>query len=120
VRWSVFALVTERKPRLDLSMANYFAIADREDLTYQEKLTAYRKLADEYFETDRYLDFCASRMGHVEEVVLEWVDSPDFDDLLVETVRSTYPAEEHDRFIAHFRGLVGLWVKDTKAATQPA
>jgi hypothetical protein len=120
VRWSVFALVTERKPRLDLSMANYFAIADREDLSYGEKLAAYRKLADEYFETDRYLDFCESRMGHVADVVLEWVDSADFDALLVDTVRSTYPPEEHDRFIAHFRGLVGLWVRDTKAATQPA
>jgi hypothetical protein len=120
VRWSVFALVTERKPRLDLSMANYFAIADRDDLSYHEKLTEYRKLADEYFETDRYLDFCESRLGHVGEVVLEWVESPDFDALLVDTVRSTYPPEEHDRFVAHFRGLVGLWVRDEKGATQPA
>jgi hypothetical protein len=52
--------------------------------------------------------------------VLEWVESPDFDALLVDTVRSTYPPEEHDRFVAHFRGLVGLWVRDEKAATQPA
>ncbi len=120
VRWAAFAIVTGRKPRLDLSMANYFAIADREDLSYGEKLAFYRKLSDDYFETDRYLDFCASRLGHLDEVVLEWVDSPDFDALLVDTVRSTYPPEEHDRFIAHFRGLVGLWVRDTKAATQPA
>ena len=42
--------------------------------------------------------------------------APDFDALLVETVRATYPAAEHDRFVAHFRGLVGLWVTDTKAA----
>ena len=120
VRWSVFGLVTERKPRLDLSMANYFAIADREDLSYQEKLAAYRKLADDYFDTDRYLDFCASRLSHVADVVLEWVGSPEFDVLLVDTVRSTYPAEEHDRFIAHFRGLVALWMRDAKVAAQPA
>jgi hypothetical protein len=119
VRWSAFALVTGRKPRLDLAMSRYFAIADRDDLSYDEKLAGYRRLADEYFETDRYMDFCASRMGHVEEVVLEWVDSPDFDALLVETVRSTYPSAEHDRFVAHFRGLVGLWVRDQKAALQP-
>jgi hypothetical protein len=120
VRWSVFSLVTERKPRLDLSMAEYFAIADREDLSYSDKLAGYRKLADEYFETDRYHDFCESRMGHLGEVVLEWVESPDFDALLVDTVRSTYPPEEHERFIAHFRGLVGLWVRDEKGATQLA
>jgi hypothetical protein len=59
-------------------------------------------------------------MGNLGEVVLEWVDSPDFDALLVDTVRSTYPPEEHERFIAHFRGLVGLWVRDEKGVTQPA
>jgi hypothetical protein len=48
--------------------------------------------------------------------VLEWIDSPDFDALLVATVRSTYPAHEHERFIAHFRGLVGQWVREQAPA----
>jgi hypothetical protein len=30
-------------------------------------------------------------------------------------VTSTYPAHEHERFIAHFRGLVGLWNADEGA-----
>jgi hypothetical protein len=119
VRWTVFTLVAGRKPRLDLAMADYFAIADRDDLSYGDKLAGYRRLADDYFETERYLDFCASRLRHLDEVVLEWVDSPAFDALLLETVRATYPAAEHDRFVAHFRGLVGLWVTDAKAALQP-
>ncbi|WP_232662685.1 ATP-grasp domain-containing protein [Pseudonocardia sp. TRM90224] len=119
VRWTVFCAVTGRRPRLDLDMGNYFAIADRDDMSYDDKLAAYRVLADSYFETDRYWDFAASRLGHLDEVLLEWVAGPDFDKLLVDTVHATYPAEEHERFIAHFRGLVGLWVTDTKAA-QPA
>jgi hypothetical protein len=41
--------------------------------------------------------------------VLDWTVSADFDRLLVETVRSTYRAHEHERFIGHFRGLVGQW-----------
>ena len=113
--------MTGRKYRMDLDSAKYFEIADREDLSYRDKLAAYRRLADEYFETDRYLDFCASRLTHLDEIVLEWVDGPDFDALLVETVKATYPAHEQDRFVAHFRGLVGLWVRDAKAAiVQPA
>jgi hypothetical protein len=47
--------------------------------------------------------------------VLDWVAGPDFDRLLVETVRSGYPAHEHDQFIGHFRGLIGLWVRDESA-----
>ena len=50
-------------------------IADRDDLSYEEKLAGYRRLADEYFETDRYADFCATRLGHVDEMVHDWVDA---------------------------------------------
>jgi hypothetical protein len=112
VRWAVFCCVTARQPRLDLDTRRYFEIADRDDLSYSDKLTEYRRLADDYFDTARYTDFCASRLSNVDDLVLDWVQSPDFDKLLVNTVRSTYPAVEHDRFIAHFRGLLGLWAQD--------
>jgi hypothetical protein len=115
VRWTVFTMVTDRRSVLDLDTAQYFAIADRDDLSYADKLAAYRVLADTYFETDRYRDFCASRLAHLDEVVLEWVSGPEFDALLVETVQATYPPHEHERFVAHFRGLVGLWVRDARS-----
>ena len=115
VKWCVFALVTGRRARLDLETDPFFEAGDDPDMTYQEKLDAYRKLADSYFETDRYQDFCATSLPHVDEIVLDWVAGPDFDRLLTDTVRSTYPAHEHDKFIAHLRGLLGLWVRDETA-----
>ncbi len=115
LKWCAFCVVTGREPRLDLDTRHYFEIGDREDLSYAEKLTAYRALADEYFEVDRYRDFCDSRLPHVDELVLDWISSADFDRLLVDTVRSTYPAHEHERFLGHFRGLVGQWVSERGA-----
>jgi hypothetical protein len=112
LRWTAFCVVTGRRLRIDLDTSEYFSVADREDLTYSEKLAEYRRLADEYFETDHYLDFCTSRLPHVDEMVWDWVGSDDFDALLVDTVRSTYPAHEHDQFVAHFRGLLQAWVND--------
>jgi len=112
VKWTVFCTVTGRRPRLDLDTRRYFEVGDREDLSYGEKLAAYRKLADEHFDTSRYLDFCASRLTHLDEIVHAWVESADFDRLLVDTVRATYPLHEHERFVAHFRGLLGLWARD--------
>ena len=112
LRWSVFCTVTGRTPRLDLDTRAYFEIGDRDDLSYEDKLKAYRKLSDEYFEVDRYQAFCDKQLAHVPELVLEWIASPEFDAILVETVRSTYPPHEHERFLAHFRGLVGAWVRD--------
>ena len=39
----------------------------------------------------------------------------------MDTVRATYPEHEHERFIAHFRGLTGLWVADetTRLSARP-
>ena len=115
LKWCVFCVVTGRAPHVDLDTRRYFEIGDRDDLTYAEKLAAYRELADAYFEVDCYRDFCDSRLGHVDELVLEWVASPEFDRLLLDTVRSTYPPHEHERFAAHFRGLVGQWVRERGA-----
>jgi len=109
LRWSVFCVVTGRQPRLDQDTARYFEIADRPDLSYEDKLAGYRRLADEYFETERYTEFCATRLGHVDELVHQYITSPEFDAVLLETVQATYPAHEHERFLAHFRGLIGLW-----------
>jgi hypothetical protein len=118
VKWTVFCVVTNRTPRLDLDTRRYFEIGDRDDLTYEEKLAAYRRLTDDYFDTERYRDFCASRLPHVDEMVLDWVASPDFDRLLIDTVHSLYPAHEHDAFIGHFRGLIGQWVAEHGAAPE--
>ncbi|MEV1239606.1 hypothetical protein [Nonomuraea sp. NPDC049750] len=89
--------------QLDLDTRAYFAVTG----SYEEWLAAYRQLADAYFETDRYQDFCDSRLRHLDEIVLDWVAGPDFDRLLVDTVTATYPAHERDRFVEHFRGLLG-------------
>ncbi len=112
VRWSVFVLVTGRRPRLDLDTDRFFAIGDDPDLSYSDKLARYRLLADDYFETARYTDFCAQALPHLDEIVYEWVSSPSFEELLVDTVRAVYPAHEQDAFAAHLRGLVGLWTRD--------
>jgi hypothetical protein len=112
VKWTVFCTVTGRKPRYDLDTRRYFDIAERADLSYGEKLAAYRTFADEYFETERYADFCASRLAHFDEIALDWFGGPDFDRLLVDTVRETFPPHEHDHFIAHYRGLLAAWCRD--------
>jgi hypothetical protein len=111
LKWSAFCLVSGRRPRLDLETRRYFEIADS-GASYGDKLAGYARLAEDYFEVDRYRDFCATALSDLDAMVLDWVASADFDALLADTVRATYPAAEHDRFLAHFRGLLGAWVTD--------
>ncbi|MBB2949198.1 hypothetical protein FB565_009003 [Actinoplanes lutulentus] len=112
LRWTVFCVVTGRKPRLDTDMSSYFAIADDTSLSYAEKLAGYRTLADDYFEVDRYREFCDKHLSNVDEIVYDWVVSDEFRSLLRETVRATYPVHEHEKFLAHFGGLIDAWIRD--------
>ncbi len=114
VKWSMFCTATGRVPSPHVDPAPWFAVADRGDLSYDEKLAEYSKLADTYFDTERYLDFCASRLPELDSRALEYFESGDFDRVLVETVTSTFPAHEHDQFVAHYRGLLGAWCADER------
>lgn len=112
VRWSVYCLATGRRGRVDLDTDAYFAIADDASLDYDAKLQRYRGLADDYFETDRYWQWCGQHLPDLDDRVRDWMHSRAFDDLLVQTVRATYPENEHEQFIAHLRGLTRMWKDD--------
>jgi hypothetical protein len=115
VKWTVFCLATGRQPRLDTDTRAYYDISDQPGLDYGQKLERYAALADAYFAVDEYRDFCAAHLAGLDHQVLDWASGPEFDRLLIDTVRATYPTGEQDRFIGHFRGLTGLWVRDETA-----
>jgi hypothetical protein len=112
VRWCAFCLADERRMRIDVDTRPWFAIADRDDLSYQDKLAEYRRLADEHFQAEEYAEFCAGPARHLEEAAHEWFTSVEFDHVLVNTVRGTFPAFEQEEFVAHYRGLLAAWASD--------
>jgi hypothetical protein len=115
LKWVVFCCVTGRHQTVDLDTEEYFAIADRADLSYSEKLAGYRLIADRQLEVDRYREFCDRHLAHIDELSVAWVESQEFDRILVDTVRNTFPDHEHEQFIAHFRGLLAAWAHDQRA-----
>jgi hypothetical protein len=108
-------VVTGRKSNVDLQTSRYFEIADDPELSYEDKLAKYLVLADGYFESERYWEWCDEHLKNLDEQVYEWVASGDFDRILRETVTKTYPPHEYDQFLAHFRGLIQLWLEDNAA-----
>jgi hypothetical protein len=112
VKWTAFCTATHRRARLHVDPDDWFAIGDDPDLSYADKLAGYQRLADRHFDTERYTEFCAAALPDIDEQVHDWVSSAHFDQMLLDTVRATYPAHEQDRFLAHFRGLLDLWISD--------
>jgi hypothetical protein len=113
VRWCAFCLAEQRRMRIDVDTVPWFEIADRDDVSYEDKLREYRRLADEHFQADAYAEFCAGPLAHLEAASREWFESDEFDRLLVATVRSTFPSHEHERFVEHYRGLLAAWSRDS-------
>ena len=112
VKWTAFCAATDRVADMQIDAKPWFAIADDDSLDYADKLAGYQKLADRHFDTDRYREFCETALPDIDDQVLEWVTSESFDRLLRDTVTATYPEAERDRFMAHFRGLIDLWIGD--------
>ena len=118
VKWSAFCICTDRRMRISQNTRDYFAIGDRDDLTYEEKLEEYRKLADAFFQVPEYEEFCARELSALDALAVEYFGSPEFDRLLVAVVSSTFPAHEHEAMIARHRGLVGAWLADQSAVSR--
>jgi hypothetical protein len=115
LRWSAFCAITRREMRIFQDSRAYFSIGDDESLSYEEKLRRYRELADGYFSADEYETFAAEALPQLDEATVELVASPEFDELIVDSVRSTFPSHEHEHFVTHYRGLLGAWLRDAQA-----
>jgi hypothetical protein len=113
-KWCVYCVVTGRAMRLDTEVARWYRVADDPGLGWEEKLARYRALADGYYEADRFAEFCARHLPHADECMRAYVDSAEFDRLLVDTVRRAFPAHEHDELLAHYRGLLAAWAADQR------
>jgi hypothetical protein len=115
VKWCVFCIVTGRRMEIDQDKRRYFDVGDRDDLTYEQKLEEYRRLADEYFEVEAYEDFCTAVLPSIRALVVDYFGSPEFDDLLVDVVCSVFPAHEEEPMVARHRGLIAAWLRDQDA-----
>ena len=62
--------------------------------------------------SEEYAEFCDAALPHLDELAHEWFTGAEFDRLLVDTVRTTFPAHEHEQFVAHYRGLIAAWSRD--------
>ena len=124
VRWSIFCAVTGRKMRQNLDWGPYYEVADRDDLSYREKLAAYGRIARERLDSDRFGEFCAEHLGHLDEVAWEFFGGDVARDAVHQKVKALYPAHEVEQFTNHFYGLIQFWRKTERdrlgAATEPA
>jgi hypothetical protein len=118
VAWCVFCAATGRAMRINQNTRDYFAVGDRADLSYEEKLDRYGALADDYFQADAFTEFCSTALPRLDEIVVDYVESAEFDDLVVRSIRLEVEPERHEEMIERCRGLVAAWAADEHSAAR--
>ena len=108
LRWSIFCAATDRPMKKNLDWAPFYAIADR-DLSPRERLREYARIAHERFETERFRDFCRTKLGHLDALAYDFFGSETMRDAIRRKVAALFPAHEIDEFTELFWGRVQLW-----------
>ncbi len=101
LRWSLFCAATRRNMRLNLDWHDYFEIA-ASDLSFEDKLAKYTKIAHARFDTERFEEFCAEHLGHLDAVADEFFGSDTAHDAVRQKVEALFPAHEIDTFTELF------------------
>jgi hypothetical protein len=116
VKWLMFCSVAGRPAGYDFmcNWEKFFKVREeaiKKDMDYHEMLAKYEKIADDYFDTERFEEFCSESLGDFEEKSLEFFASQQFDDIIVEEISRHFkiPHERPDK-IAHYRGIHNFWV----------
>jgi hypothetical protein len=114
LQWSIFVAATGKKMRKTLDWDPFYEVAAKE-LSYDEKLDAYARIADERFETARFEEFCQKHLGHLDEVLVEFFATPAAKDAVRQKVAALFPAHEVEPFTELFWKRIQKWRADQKA-----
>ena len=108
VRWALFCAATKRKMRKTLDWDPFFEIAAGSG-TFREKLAAYAAIARTRMESERFEEFCATHLAHLDEVAWEFFGSEFARQAVRAKVAALFPAHEVDEFTDYFWRKIQDW-----------
>jgi len=115
VRWLTFCSVTNRVKPVPYAFdwRDYFEVknkAEKEGMSYHDKLAAYEKIADRYFDTEKFQAFCDKHLQDFDEKALAYFESDDFLRILVLEVKNYFKSShEQPEKYAHYAGIHTVW-----------
>jgi hypothetical protein len=109
LRWSIYCAATRRPMRKNLDWEPFLEIARRGE-PYRERLAGYARVARERFDATQFEEFCATHLGHLDEVAQEFFGSPAAQEAVRKKVTALYPAHEIERFTELFYGRIQKWI----------
>jgi hypothetical protein len=109
LRWSIFCAATKRYRPQNLDWRPYYAIADQPELSFEERLAAYTRIAHQRLETERFQEFCDKHLGHLDELAYEFFGSELARDAVHQKVAHLFPEHEVEPFTELFWHRIQHW-----------
>lgn len=115
-RWLIYCAVSGRTDGINFmkNWGRFYQIMEeskKKKWSYHKLLSEYEKIADEYFDTKKFEEFCGECLNDLDVKALEYFSSPDFDKIIVEEINRFFkiPNERPEK-LAHYRGIHSFWV----------
>ncbi|HET9252553.1 MAG TPA: hypothetical protein VFP58_10600 [Candidatus Eisenbacteria bacterium] len=118
VRWSVFCAATKRRMRVNQDWEPYFAIA-RKELPFRERLREYAAIARARLETDRFEEFCAEHLAHLDEAAWEFFGTARAREAVRLKVAALFPEHEVEPFTDLFWSRIQTWREEVSVPVRP-
>jgi hypothetical protein len=119
LRWSLYVAATKKRMRVNQDWQPYFEIAAK-DLSYKDKLAGYAKIARERMEAERFEEFCATHLAHLDEVAWNFFGSERAKVAVRKKVEALFPKHEWDSFTEHFWNEIQIWRANDRAERDAA
>ena len=117
IRWATFAAATERKLR-PLEWNQFFGAVEK-GMTLRERIDALLPLVHEHFQTEQFNEFCATHLGHLDEVTHDWFGTQDAREAVRRKVAALFPPHEVEEFTDVFYQRIQKWRADDAAGVKP-
>ncbi len=108
LRWAIFCATTGRKMPKTLDW-DAFIKASASDKPYRDKLADYAAIARKRLDADRFEEFCAKHLGHLDAVADEFFGSEVARDAVHRKVQALFPENERGAFTELFFGRIQQW-----------
>jgi len=108
LRWSIFCAATGRSMKTNLDWQEYFAIAGK-DISFEEKLAAYVRIARRHFDIEAFEHFCAQHLAHLDDAANEFFATETVRDAIRQKVTALFPVHEIEPFTELFWNRVQEW-----------
>lgn len=106
VKWLSFCAVTAKDMRIDMEQNKYLDVLNDPSKTKLEKFNHAISLSREYFDIEKFEEFCSENFPDIEDKMIAFFDQH-FDEIIRKgIIMSDFPKEEHEKFYYEYKNMM--------------